>query len=374
MTAKPPENSERLDCLRLIRSENVGPRTYRQLLERFGTAAAALEALPDLARRGGRRGRFALCSTAEAEAELAAAAAMGARTLVAHEPDYPPALAALDDPPPIVHVMGDCTIFERPAAAIVGARNASAAGLRFARRLARELAEAGMPVVSGLARGIDTAAHEGALAAGTEAAGTVAVFAGGLDAIYPPENAALADRIAASGALLSEMPPGTEPQARHFPRRNRLIAGLTLGVVVVEAALRSGSLITARLATEQGREVFAVPGFPTDPRHEGTNRLLRDGAGFVECAEDVLETLRPMYRRQRHVDRSQPNVNQDVTPLDIDQERRIVVDLLGPTPTEIDDLIRQGKLTPAAVMTILLELELAGRLDRLAGNRVALRY
>ena len=364
-----PSQADRLARLRLIRSENVGPRTYRQLLARYGSAAAALEALPDLARRGGRRGRFLPCPAAAAEAELEAAAALGATTLGAHEDDYPALLAALDDPPPFVHVRGRIDVFQRPAVAIVGARNASAAGIRFARRLAGELGEAGVAVVSGLARGIDTAAHHGSLASGT-----IAVFAGGLDAVYPPENADLAEEIAGAGALIGELPPGTAPQARHFPRRNRLIAGLALGVVVVEAALRSGSLITARLAAEQGREVFAVPGFPTDPRHAGTNRLLRDGAAFVEGAADVLEALAPM-QRQALADRSpKPIVNQDVTRLEIDQERQTVQRLLGSAPTEIDEIIRQGKLTPATVMTILLELELAGRLDRLTGNRFALRY
>lgn len=363
------DNSDRLDCLRLIRSQNVGPRTYRHLLERYGSPGAALAALPDLARRGGRRGRFEPCPRDLAEAELQAAAALGARTLVLHEDSYPPLLAALDDPPPVIHAIGEADLFKRPAVAIVGARNASAAGVRFARRLAGELGEAGVLVVSGLARGIDTAAHFGALNSGT-----VAVFAGGLDMIYPAENRDLAAAIAERGALVSEMPPGTEPQARHFPRRNRLIAGLAMGVIVVEAALRSGSLITARLAAEQGREVLAVPGFPTDPRHAGTNRLLRDGATFVEDADDVLETLSPMQPRPARTRQPQPIVNQDVTPLDIDQERGVVECLLGPTPTDVDEIIRQGKLTPATVMTILLELELAGRLDRLAGNRVALRY
>lgn len=369
MTSSQIADNDRIASLRLIRSENVGPRTYQQLLERFGDAGAALEALPELARRGGRRGRFKPCPTEVAEAELEAAAALGARTLIAHEDGYPALLSALDDPPPVIHTIGRLELFTRPAVAIVGARNASAAGVRLARRLAGELGDMGIAVMSGLARGIDTAAHHGALNSGT-----AAVFAGGLDVIYPPENADLAAAIAEHGALVSEMPPGTEPQARHFPRRNRLIAGLSLGVVVVEAALRSGSLITARLAAEQGREVFAVPGFPTDPRHAGTNRLLRDGASFVEGASDVLDALSPMQPRPAPQPRSQPIVNQAVTPFDIDRERSVVECLLGATPTDVDEIIRQGKLTPATVMTILLELELAGRLDRLDGNRVALRY
>ena len=362
-------DAEQIARLRLIRSENVGPRTFHQLLARFGTAEDALAALPALARQGGRRGRIGICSAEDAEAELAAAAALDARVLHTGQADYPALLAALDDPPPVLHVLGGLTGFSRPTIAIVGARNASAAGIRFARRLASELGEAGLFVVSGLARGIDTAAHFGALANGT-----AAVFAGGLDSVYPPENRDLAAEIVErGGALLSEMPPGTEPQARHFPRRNRLIAGLSLGVVVVEAALRSGSLITARLALEQGREVLAVPGFPTDPRHGGTNRLLREGAGFVESSHDILEALAPMLAGPPTRRQPQPFVNQDVTEVDLDHERLTVQRLLGPTPTEIDELIRQGKLTPATVMTILLELELAGRLDRLAGNRVALR-
>lgn len=369
MTTTLIAEDDRIACLRLIRSENVGPRTYRQLLERYGDAGTALEALPDLARRGGRRERFLPCPAAKAEAELEAAARLGAQTLIVHGHGYPPLLAALDDPPPVVHLIGRADVFDWPAVAVVGARNASAAGVRFARRLSSELGEAGVLVVSGLARGIDTAAHHGALNSGT-----VAVFAGGLDVIYPPENGDLAAAIAEHGALISEMAPGTEPQARHFPRRNRLIAGLALGVVVVEAALRSGSLITARLAAEQGREVFAVPGFPTDPRHAGTNRLLRDGAGFVEGVADILEVVSPMQPHPASAAQPQPILNQEVTPLDIDRERSVVEDLLGPTPTDVDEIIRQGKLTPATVMTILLELELAGRLDRLDGNRVALRY
>ncbi len=370
----------RLDWLRLIRSENVGPVVFQQLLARYGSAGAALRALPDLARRGGRR-RIKLCPAAAAEDELAAAAAVGARPLASCEAAYPPRLAALPDPPPLIYVLGDAARLAEPAVAIVGARNASASAVRYTRGLARDLGQRGLVVASGLARGIDTAAHDGALQAGTadDTGGTVAVLAGGTDVVYPAENQKLYEAIVAEGAVISEMPPGTRPQARHFPRRNRLISGLGLGVVVIEAAERSGSLITARFALEQGREVFAVPGSPMDPRCRGSNRLIRQGATLIQDADDVVEVIEPMIARpalgsfcEDPADQLRMDAPTTMNTPDSDADRQRLTALLGPTPVSIDELIRLSELTPAHVITILLELELAGRLDRHAGNRVSI--
>lgn len=349
--------------LRLIRTPRVGPVSFRQLVARFGSAAAAIEALPDLARRGG--GRLPAVPAAEvAERELAAAARLGARHLFLGDADYPALLAELDDAPVALTVRGDVALAARAGVAMVGARNASAAACRFARHLAHALAERGVAVVSGLARGVDTAAHEGALPA------TVGVIAGGIDIAYPPENAALQERIAAEGLLVAEMPPGTQPRARHFPHRNRVIAGLARGTVVVEAAPRSGSLITARLAGEAGREVMAVPGHPSDPRAQGCNALIRDGATLVQHAADVLEQIRPIDPRAV---RAPAAPFAGAAPEDAsDRDRAAVVALLGPVPVAVDELVRQAALAPAVVQCVLLELELAGRLERHAGARVSL--
>lgn len=362
--------TERLDALRLARTENVGPITFRRLIGRFGSATAALEALPELARRGGRTAPFRTCPREAAERELAALAALGAQLLVLGEPDYPRALAAIDDAPPVLSAMGDVGLLDRRAVAIVGARNASANGRRLAGELARDLAVAGLAVVSGLARGIDAAAHRGALERGT-----VAVVAGGIDVVYPPENEDLQREIAARGALVAELPPGTVPQARHFPRRNRLVSGLALGTIVVEAAPRSGSLITARLALEQGREVFAVPGSPLDPRCRGTNNLIREGATLVESAADVLQVLDGMIRvaipapeSAALAEEAPAGAPEDV----IAAARGEVFRQLGPSPVAVDDLIRQTGVPAGLVRMVLLELELAGRLERHAGDRVAL--
>ena len=281
--------AERLDWLRLARTESVGPVTFAHLIGRYRSAGAALEAIPDLARRGGRAQLLKPPTPAEALAELEAGARRGARLICACEPDFPPLLAAVDPPPPLIWARGDAAMAARPGVAIVGARIASAAGQRFARDLAREVGAAGYPIVSGLARGIDAAAHQGALPTGT-----VAVLGGGVDDIYPPEHGELYDEIVARGCVISESPPGARAQARDFPRRNRLISGLSLAVVVVEAELRSGSLITARLAAEQGREVLAVPGSPLDPRAKGTNDLIRQGAALCEDAQDVLRAITAM--------------------------------------------------------------------------------
>jgi DNA processing protein len=362
--------SERLDWLRLIRSENVGPRTFVRLIERFGTAATALAALPDLAKRGGRARPITLCPKADAEREWQAAERAGATMLASCEPGYPRWLAATEDAPPILYMKGNPSLLTRSMVAMVGARNASINGRNLARRIAADLGRAGMVVASGLARGIDTAAHEGALATGT-----VAVLAGGVDVVYPPENLRLYDEIAAAGAVLSEMPPGTQPQASHFPRRNRIVSGLSLGVVVIEASLRSGSLITARLAADQGREVFAVPGSPLDPRAHGPNDLIRNGAVLTESAEDVLRVLSDLLRRPlsegKRVDfQGAAACEPDET--ELTAARRTILSALGPTPVTVDSLIRECQLSPPVVSMVLLELELAGRLERHPGHKVSL--
>jgi DNA processing protein len=362
-------DDERLDWLRLIRSQNVGPRTFRALIDRYGDARDALAALPQLARRGGASAPGRICTRAEAEREMAAASAAGVTFVALGEPDYPSRLAMIDDVPPLIAVRGELAALKRPTVAIVGARNASAAGIKFAERLARELGEAGFVVASGLARGIDAAAHRGSLVTAT-----VAAIAGGHNNIYPPEHTALADAIAENGVVLSEMPLDHEPRARDFPRRNRLISGLAAGVVVIEAAQRSGSLITARMALEQGREVFAVPGSPLDPRCEGTNKLLKQGATPVTEAADVTTALRPIFERPLQLSAQEPDhmlaPGEPSEPTN-DQRNRLVA-LLGPTPVGIDDLIRLSGLPPAIVRSVLLELELAGRLERHGGGLVSL--
>ncbi len=365
----PLSDSERLDWLCLSRGENVGPITFFDLLRIYGSAGEALKALPELARRGGRRGRIKLYSRDRAAAEAEALAAIGGRLVALTEPDYPVALAAISDPPPVISVLGHGHVMNRDTVAIVGARNASAVGGRFARELAAELGAEGYTIASGLARGIDTQAHVGALPTGT-----VAVVAGGVDVIYPPDNAELYRQIAEAGAVISEQPLGMEPRGRHFPRRNRIISGLAFGLVVVEASLRTGSLITARLAGEQGREVFAVPGSPLDPRHRGTNNLIRQGAVLTESARDVVEALRGMTRPKL----DEPPIR---APADMPgggggeislENRQIVIDLLGPSPVAVDEIIRQCQLTPTEVLTVLLELELAGHLARHSGGAVSI--
>lgn len=349
--------------LRLLRTPGVGPVTYRQLLARFGGADAALEALPQLARRGGGEPPRVPDASA-AQRELATMERLGARLLFLDDPDYPALLAELDNAPPALIVRGDLALLARPAVAIVGARNASAAACRFARQLAFELADAGATVVSGLARGIDTAAHVGSLPA------TVAVIAGGIDVVFPPENALLQEEVATRGLLVAEQPPGTEPRARHFPYRNRIIAGLAQGTVVVEAAPKSGSLITARLAAEAGRDVMAVPGSPLDPRAQGCNLLIREGATLVQNAADVMELLRPIDPRAVRA----PAGRFDAAPPEdaSDTDRATLTELLGPVPVGVDELIRQSGLSPQVVATVLLELELGGRLERHAGGRVSM--
>lgn len=355
-------DAERRDWLRLARTENVGPVTFDQLLQRFGTAGKALAALPDLARRGGRASGLKLPSDAAIDKELAGGAALGARLIASCEAAFPRALAALDPPPPLIWARGRVELLDRSCVAIVGARVASAAGQRFARGLAAELGQSGQVIVSGLARGIDAAAHEGAMPTGT-----VAVLGGGVDDVYPPEHAGLYARIAETGCVVSESEPGRAAVARDFPRRNRIISGLSRAVVVVEAELRSGSLITARLAAEQGREVLAVPGSPLDPRAKGTNDLLRQGAALCEGADDVLRALEGL-RGLREPDRSGYAAGPASDP--DDALRAEVAALLSPTPVSRDELVRATGAAPPAVFAALVELSLAGRAELLAGGMV----
>jgi DNA processing protein len=338
--------------------------TYRQLIARFATAAAALEAVPDLARRGGGAPPR-LFGRDQAEREIAQVEKLGGRHLVLGQGLYPRLLAALDDAPPLITAKGNLKLLDALAVSIVGARNASAAACRFARGLAHDLGQQGLAVVSGLARGIDSAAHDGALATGT-----IGVVAGGIDVFYPPENEARQRAMFEQGLVLAEMPPGTEPRARHFPYRNRIIAGISAGTVVVEAAPRSGSLITARLAAEAGREVMAVPGSPLDPRAQGCNQLIRDGATLIQNAADVVEVLTPLLRSRV----AAPSQHFDPAPADADESLLGAIEqLLGPSAVPVDELIRQSGTSSGAVQMALLELDLAGRLDRHAGGKVSLR-
>lgn len=383
---------EGLARIRLIRSPNIGPVTYRQLMARHGSALVALEALPALAARGGGRfGRaYAPFAVDRAEAEIRAVRALGARYLFHDAPDYPSLLAEGEGAPPVLIARGRLELARALPVALVGARNASAGARKLARDFARALAEAGYPVVSGLARGVDAAVHEGALSA-EGGAGTIGVIASGIDVTYPPEHAVLQERVATEGLLLTELPPGTEPVARMFPARNRIIAGLAAGTVVVEAALKSGSLITARLAGEMGRDVMAVPGSPLDPRSHGCNSLIREGAVLVQSAEDVIELLAgfagvaPSHVRERglawqgeaasaHAPRATPSSAGTGQPLEdagADLVEAVTV-LLSPAPVSVDDLVRQTGAPAGAVQTVLIELELAGRLARLAGGKVSL--
>jgi DNA processing protein len=361
---------ERLDWLRLIRTENVGPVTFARLMERFDTAGKAIQALPELAKRGGRKAPLRIASRAETEREAAAVTKYGARLIASCEPDYPQALAAIDDAPPLISVKGHPHLLRKRAVAVVGARNASINGKRSAEMLARDLGAAGFVVVSGLARGIDASAHAGSLASGT-----AAVVAGGIDVVYPEENRALQERIAEQGAVVAECAIGTQPLARHFPRRNRIISGLALGVVVIEATLKSGSLITARVAGDQGRDVFAVPGSPLDPRSQGPNRLIRDGAAMVESVDDIVQALadteaRPLREPQSDLFSADRGIQVDEATVREIGER--LLESLSYTPVPVDELIRGCQLSASVVRIVLTELALAGRVQELSGNQVVL--
>jgi DNA processing protein len=353
------------DRLRLIRSPNIGPVSYRQLILRFGSAAAALDALPDLALRGGGT-RTVLADPKAIEREIDQTAAAGAQYLFFGDSDYPELLGHLDNAPPAIIIRGNAGLMRRNPVAMVGARNASAGACRFARELAFQLGNDGFTVVSGLARGIDTAAHIGSIDRGT-----IAVIAGGIDIAYPPENRALQERIAEQGLLIAEMPMGTEPRARHFPHRNRIIAGLSLGTLVIEAAPKSGSLITARLAAEAGREVMAIPGSPLDPRSHGCNQLIREGATLVQNSADIADLLRPMDHRIARRPTGQPQLQMTFDDGN-DRERRSVIALMGMTYVSVDEIVRQSGVGQAIAQTVMLELELAGKLERGAGGKVRL--
>ena len=367
---KLPE-AERFQRLRLIRSENVGPATYHALMQRYGSAEDALEALPKLSARGGMKRKIRICPREEAESEIAKAHKAGARYVMIGEPDYPPHLQHIHAPPPVLCIIGRRDVLHRPGLAIVGSRNASGLGRKITRDIALKMASEGFCIISGLARGIDTAAHE----ASVELA-TIAVLAGGVDIVYPPENQNLYNEICRNGVILSEMPPGFRPRGQDFPRRNRIVSGIALGTLVVEAAKRSGSLITARLARDQNREVFAVPGSPADPRAEGTNRLIKDGATLTRNAKDILEVLRPMT--ENLLSPSQTPLGEDTgtcsefsspTP---QHARQTVISLLGTVPISVDELIRQSGEAPGHVQEVLMELDLAGRLSRETPGKVAL--
>ncbi len=360
-------DAQRIDWLRLIRSDNVGPRTFRSLINHYGSAHAALERLPDLARRGGASKPGRVTTLDDASREIDMCRTMGVALRAPGEDGYPPRLALIDDAPPLLGIRGAFEVQMRPMIGVVGSRNASGSGLKLAQNIASGLGEAGFVVTSGLARGIDQAAHRASLASGT-----IAVLAGGHDRIYPPEHQdLLLDIIEHSGGAISEMPIGHVPRARDFPRRNRLISGVALGVIIVEAAYRSGSLITARFANEQGREVFAVPGSPLDPRAAGTNDLIKHGATLVTEAADVIDALRPIMERPIEL----PVSERDDEPIEDEpqaDDRANIIALLGPSPVGIDDLVRFANTSPAVVRTVLLELELAGRLERHGGGMVSL--
>lgn len=358
-------DNERLAWLRLARSESVGPATFAYLIDRFETPNQALEALPELARRGGRARLPRIADESQIAAELEAGAKLGARLIAACEPGYPIGLGVLDTPPPAIWVLGETELLKRNMVAIVGARIASSGGRRLARELAASLGEAGWVVVSGMARGIDSAAHEAALATGS-----VAVLAGGVDNVYPPENERLHAALGKQGAIVSERPIGAGVKAADFPRRNRIISGLSRGVIVVEAELRSGSLITARLAGEQGREVFAVPGSPLDPRARGCNDLLRQGATLVEDASDVIRVLEAMRDLSDAEGDSAPLKQGSESPQDFGEIHDLLEGLLSPAPTSIDSLAREAALPASHVLAALTELALAGRVEILPGNLV----
>lgn len=400
MSGLPLSDEQRLAWLRLFRTEQIGPRTFRALVAEFGGAEAALEAMPLVEKRSGKKLR--VVSRADAERELEAARRRGVRFIGLGEPDYPASLRAIDTSPPLIGVRGDASVLGRPMIAIVGSRNASASGRRFTEKLASDLGQAGYVVVSGLARGIDTSAHRASVRTGT-----IAVLAGGHDRVYPSENEALLDEIVEAGACLSEMPMGWEPRGRDFPRRNRIVSGLALATIVVEAARRSGSLITARFALEQGREVFAVPGSPMDPRAEGPNDLLREGATICTGAADVIAGVEALVARppaQRELDddgqmqfsdlwdeldmagspqtgsRFQEIYGEEFAGQDghepaseefsADPASRII-SLLGPSPVAVDEIVRASGLSASLVQAVLLEQDLAGMIDRHSGGGIS---
>ncbi|MEP3197811.1 MAG: DNA-processing protein DprA [Lentilitoribacter sp.] len=369
---------QKLSWLRLIRSDNVGPATFRELINNCGSAERAIDMLPELSQRGGSRRRIRIATISEVEIELEKIEKFGAQLVGIGEPEYPRALRQIDGAPPLITVKGNLDLTAPPSVGIVGSRNASITGTKFAANLSSEIAKAGYTIISGLARGIDAAAHHASLRTGTHTnaqTGTIAALAGGIDKPYPPENLDLYNRICdGQGLAITEMPFGWKPIARDFPRRNRLIAGVSLGLVVVEAAKRSGSLISARRASDFGRLVFAVPGSPLDPRAGGTNELLKEGAILTTGANDILETLAPISQ----IDEINYNIieetgddGQTLDPPD-ENARTIIINAMGATPVEIDDIIRHTGYPAQTVYLVLLELDLASRLQRHSGGFVSL--
>jgi DNA processing protein len=364
---------ERLASIQLIRSQNVGPKTFFQLMKVYGTTVKSMAALPELAKRGGAK-KFTACSKADAQKELDACTTLGGHIITFYDEAYPPLLKHIADPPPIISVLGDVSLLHKDSIGMVGARNASTNGSRLAAKFAKELGEAGYVIASGLARGIDTAAHHGSLATGT-----IAVIAGGIDIIYPKENTELYERIREVGCIVAECAFGTVPQAKNFPRRNRIISGLSLGSVIVEAAKRSGSLITARMANEQGREVMAVPGFPLDPRAEGPNDLIKQGATLITSTQDVIDAVKygnkdDLFGSMNEQDTPSFTSARTVSPTEteLDRVRGLIIEKLGHSAVLVDDLIAECTTSANTILTLLLELELAGRLERHPGNQVSL--
>lgn len=379
-------DEQRLNWLRLIRSENVGPATFRDLINHFRSAGAALEALPELMAKNNSGRRIKIASRDIAEREMDSAQRFGARFIGMGEPEYPTILRNIDYPPPLLCIRGNTDTFKKTSIAIVGSRNASISGNKLTTRFASELGQAGIVVVSGLARGIDTSAHTHSLKTGT-----VAVFAGGIDTIFPEENTNLASAILDNdGLLVSEMPVGWRPRSQDFPKRNRLIAGLCEATLVIEAAKRSGSLISARLANEAGRAVFAIPGSPLDPRSEGANWLIKQGATLVTSPQDIIDDILATTERSNNLDEADdlfayqenalekekddiPDAGGVISMEESNEEiRDRILKALGPSPVEIDDIIRFANATPGQVQMVIVELSLAGRIERHSGNRVSL--
>ncbi|MBX9622161.1 MAG: DNA-processing protein DprA [Alphaproteobacteria bacterium] len=362
----PQKNEDLTSWLQLARCENVGPITFHQLLDRYKTPEDALKALPQLAAQGGLKRSLRLVSRAEIEKELTSFVKFGVQLITFNSPSYPPLLRHIDSAPPLLAVKGKIELLQKPLFAVVGARNASAMGKKIARSFAEELGEEGWGIVSGLARGIDGAAHQGSLKTGT-----IAVLAGGIDQIYPPENEALYHQIAEEGVLVAESPFGIQPQSTLFPRRNRIISGLSRALLIVEAALKSGSLITARNALEQGRDVFAIPGHPLDPRARGCNHLIKNGARLIETVEDILGEISlnaPLEFKEETAQIKSPS-----SPHSLQKSRQIVNENLSVVPISIDELVRECQLSPSDLWIVLLEMEIAGRIERLPGGKVALK-
>lgn len=363
---------EKINWIRLSRAEPIGPITFFELVRHYGSAGKALEGLPEISLKGRQKKKLTVPSVEEAQQELEKHHKIKADLVAFPEPDYPELLRHIADPPPLISILGDRTLLQKQTLAIVGARNASLNGCYFAGKLATELGTYSYQIASGLARGIDTAAHQGALRSGT-----IADLAGGIDHIYPYENRDLYYKIADQGLIIAESPFGTIPQASFFPRRNRIIAGLSLGVIIIEAAKQSGSLVTARFSLEQGREVFAVPGSPLDPRSYGANMLIRQGATLIQNADDVLSVVENQrkikpeieyrHKSQNFQENLCANKGKD------DKIRQAVVDLLSVTPIGVDEIIRECHFSTAEVMVALLELELAGRIQRHPGSQISLK-